>query len=245
MQFILILILVVEVGDLKELQTLDISTNRLLTLPERLHLCLSLQYLTVDRNRLCCVPRHLCQLPSLNELSMAGNRLAFLPLDLGRSRGLQYVHVDNNIHLKGLPPFLYNKVIGCSGCGAPIQVSEVKLLSFSSGQLTVFLPAEEGRRDREGSCPASAGAGHEDSASYPPRFSKRSGLSVSSLVTQKSPGAAALPLGALSPVQRAHVYDCLPQALSLERDANGRAAPGEDNCEFCGLLLLHPVSADF
>uniref|UniRef100_A0A452E7J3 Disease resistance R13L4/SHOC-2-like LRR domain-containing protein n=1 Tax=Capra hircus TaxID=9925 RepID=A0A452E7J3_CAPHI len=113
-----------EVGDLKELQTLDISTNRLLTLPERLHLCLSLQYLTVDRNRLCCVPRHLCQLPSLNELSMAGNRLAFLPLDLGRSRGLQYV----------LPPFLYNKVIGCSGCGAPIQVSEVKLLSFSSGK---------------------------------------------------------------------------------------------------------------
>ncbi|XP_076980181.1 leucine-rich repeat-containing protein 28 isoform X4 [Tamandua tetradactyla] len=133
---------VTEVGDLKELQTLDISTNRLLTLPERLHLCLSLQYLTVDRNRLWCVPRHLCQLPSLNELSMAGNRLAFLPLDLGRSRELQYVYVDNNVHLKGLPSYLYNKVIGCSGCGAPIQVSEVKLLSFSSGQLTVFLPAE-------------------------------------------------------------------------------------------------------
>ncbi|XP_030889379.1 leucine-rich repeat-containing protein 28 isoform X2 [Leptonychotes weddellii] len=131
-----------EVGDLKELQTLDISTNRLLSLPERLHLCLSLQYLTVDRNRLRCVPRHLCHLPSLNELSMAGNRLAFLPLDLGRSRELQYVYVDNNIHLKGLPSYLYNKVIGCSGCGAPIQVSEVKLLSFSSGQLTVFLPAE-------------------------------------------------------------------------------------------------------
>ncbi|XP_047396329.1 leucine-rich repeat-containing protein 28 isoform X4 [Sciurus carolinensis] len=62
--------------------------------------------------------------------------------DLGRSRELQYVYVDNNIHLKGLPSYLYNKVIGCSGCGAPIQVSEVKLLSFSSGQLTVFLPAE-------------------------------------------------------------------------------------------------------
>uniref|UniRef100_A0A8D0QIF6 Leucine rich repeat containing 28 n=2 Tax=Sus scrofa TaxID=9823 RepID=A0A8D0QIF6_PIG len=73
---------------------------------------------------------------------MAGNRLAFLPLDLGRSRELQYVYVDNNIHLKGLPSYLYNKVIGCSGCGAPIQVSEVKLLSFSSGPLTVFLPAE-------------------------------------------------------------------------------------------------------
>ncbi|XP_067612149.1 leucine-rich repeat-containing protein 28 isoform X6 [Pseudorca crassidens] len=151
---------------------------------ERLYMkrnSLTTLYLTVDRNRLWCVPRHLCQLPSLNELSMAGNRLAFLPLDLGRSRELQYVYVDNNIHLKGLPSYLYNKVIGCSGltlfivrgnfqegssmgailedgchrflafmlfasllenCGAPIQVSEVKLLSFSSGQLTVFLPAE-------------------------------------------------------------------------------------------------------
>ncbi|XP_075414014.1 leucine-rich repeat-containing protein 28 isoform X2 [Tenrec ecaudatus] len=131
-----------EVGDLKELQTLDISANRLLTLPERLHLCLSLQYLTVDRNHLWCVPRHLCQLPSLNELSMAGNRLAFLPLDLGRSRELQYVYVDNNIHLKGLPSYLYNKVIGCSGCGATVPVPEGKLLSFSSGHLAVFLPAE-------------------------------------------------------------------------------------------------------
>lgn len=80
MRFILPLVLVVEVGDLKELQTLDISSNRLLALPERLHLCLSLQYLTVDRNWLCCVPRHLCQLPSLNELSMAGNHLASLPI---------------------------------------------------------------------------------------------------------------------------------------------------------------------
>ena len=121
MQFILILILVVEVGDLKELQTLDISTNRLLTLPERLHLCLSLQYLTVDRNRLCCVPRHLCQLPSLNELSMAGNRLAFLPLDLGRSRGLQYVHVDNNIHLKACHPFCTTKSSGAVAVVLPFK----------------------------------------------------------------------------------------------------------------------------
>nr|KAF6287155.1 leucine rich repeat containing 28 [Pipistrellus kuhlii] len=73
---------------------------------------------------------------------MAGNRLAFLPLDLGRSRELQYVYVDNNTHLKGLPSYLYNKVVGCNGCGAPVQVSEGKLLSFSSGPLTVFLPAE-------------------------------------------------------------------------------------------------------
>lgn len=67
---------------------------------------------------------------------------SFLPLDLGRSREHNMCTWITTFHLKGLPSFLYNKVIGRSGCGAPIQVSEVKLLSFSSGQLTVFLPAE-------------------------------------------------------------------------------------------------------
>ncbi|KAK7822146.1 hypothetical protein U0070_000710 [Myodes glareolus] len=224
-----------KVGDLKELQTLDISTNRLLALPERLHLCLSLQYLTVDRNRLWCVPRHLCQLPSLNELSMAGNRLAFLPLDLGRSRELQYVYVDNNAHLKGLPSYLYNKVIGCSGCGVTIQVSEVKLLSFSSGQLTVFLPAEVKAIGTEKDhvlplqelamrslyhtyhrAPKGKVKKYEkplaELSSRPMLALERvwpyvdcrgvvdtSELLVSNLITQKSPGAATLPPGALSP----------------------------------------------
>ncbi|KAM6308848.1 leucine-rich repeat-containing protein 28 isoform 2-T2 [Aegotheles albertisi] len=143
-----------EIGRLRSLRHLRLANNQLKYLPagkykcvrdysnDKLHLNFICMYLTADRNHLWYVPRHLCQLPSLNELSMAGNRLAFLPLDLGRSRELQYVYVDNNIHLKGLPSYLYNKVIGCSGCGSPIQVSEVKLLSFSSGQLTVFLPAE-------------------------------------------------------------------------------------------------------
>ncbi|XP_039629204.1 leucine-rich repeat-containing protein 28 [Polypterus senegalus] len=131
-----------EIGDLKDLETLDLSTNLLTTLPERLHQCLSLQCLTVDRNRLGCFPRQLCQLPSLNELSMAGNCLAFLPLDLGRSRELQYVFVDNNADLKGLPSYLYNKVIGCNGCGLSVTVSDLKLQSKSSSEMTIPLPAE-------------------------------------------------------------------------------------------------------
>ena len=69
-----------ELGDLKELETLDVSMNLLRTLPERLAQCLSLQCLTADRNRLHCVPRQLCLLPDLNELSMAANCLTSLPL---------------------------------------------------------------------------------------------------------------------------------------------------------------------
>lgn len=131
-----------ELGNLKELQILDISTNHLTSLPETLHLCLSLEILTADKNKLWCLPRQVCQLPNLNELSVAGNHLLFLPIDLGRSRELQYIYVDNNIHLSGLPSYLYNKIIGCNGCGSSLQNAEGKLLSFTSGQLSISLPVE-------------------------------------------------------------------------------------------------------
>lgn len=131
-----------ELGDLRELETLDVSMNLLRWLPERLHQCLSLQCLTADRNHLHGLPRQLSLLHSLNELSMAANCLASLPLDLGRSRELQFVFVDNNVHLKGLPSYLYNKVIGCSGCGLSAQVPETTLLSLSLDEVTVPLPAE-------------------------------------------------------------------------------------------------------
>lgn len=70
----------VELGDLRELETLDVSMNLLRTLPEDLHQCVSLQCLTADRNLLYCLPRQLCLLPDLNELSMAANCLTSLPL---------------------------------------------------------------------------------------------------------------------------------------------------------------------
>ena len=116
--------------------------NQLRSLPHQLHGCASLQTLTADHNLLGHVPRQLCWLGRLNQLSMAANRLHFLPpgqsrtpprlfsgkqangacacacvcvSDLGRSRELQFVFVDNNVDLRALPSFLYNKVIGCSG----------------------------------------------------------------------------------------------------------------------------------
>ncbi|XP_029001059.1 leucine-rich repeat-containing protein 28 [Betta splendens] len=130
-----------EIGDLQELETLDVSMNQLMSLPDRLHRCLSLQNLTVDHNLLSLVPRQMCWLHRLNQLSMAANRLTFLPLDLGRSRELQFVFVDNNVDLKGLPSYLYNKVIGCSGCGMSSNVLEGDLGEVLSEAL-VGLPAE-------------------------------------------------------------------------------------------------------
>ncbi|XP_048418748.1 leucine-rich repeat-containing protein 28 isoform X2 [Stegostoma tigrinum] len=130
-----------EIGDLRELQTLDISTNCLTALPESLHLCFALQYLAADRNHLENLPRQLCMLPNLNELSVTSNCLKCLPQDLGRYPELQYVYVDNNFQLYGLPSYLYNKVIGHSGCGSSLKNEEVKL-SFTHRQLTITVPDE-------------------------------------------------------------------------------------------------------
>lgn len=124
-----------EIGDLRDLETLDVSMNQLISLPDRLHCCLSLQNITADHNHLRLIPRQLCWLHRLNQLSMAANRLSFLPLDLGRSRELQFVFVDHNSDLRGLPSYLYNKVIGCSGCGISSRIQE------EDGPL-VALPAE-------------------------------------------------------------------------------------------------------
>lgn len=134
-----------ELGDLQDLETLDLSMNQLRSLPERLHRCLFLQNLTVDHNLLTHVPRQLCWLHRLNQLSMAANHLNFLPLDLGRSRELQFVFVDNNADLKGLPSYLYNKVIGCSGCAVSVPATESNLSEVLGPVLSealVGLPAE-------------------------------------------------------------------------------------------------------
>ncbi|XP_060223298.1 leucine-rich repeat-containing protein 28 isoform X4 [Meriones unguiculatus] len=127
---------------LPNLVELYLHSNNIVVVPEAIGSLVKLQCLDLSDNALEIVCPEIGRLRALRHLRLANNQLQFLPPDLGRSRELQYVYVDNNIQLKGLPSYLYNKVVGCSGCGIPIQVSEVRLQTFSSGQLTVFLPAE-------------------------------------------------------------------------------------------------------
>ncbi|XP_051896535.1 leucine-rich repeat-containing protein 28 isoform X2 [Pristis pectinata] len=148
-------ILCPEIGQLKSLRHLRLANNQLKFLPSGMWAsqaepefnCPSqvalekLVYLAADRNQLKDLPRQLCILPNLKELSVTSNNLKCLPQDLGRYPELQYVYVDNNIQLYGLPSYLYNKVIGHSGCGSLTQDEEVKL-SFSHRQMTITLPDE-------------------------------------------------------------------------------------------------------
>ncbi|XP_006007232.1 leucine-rich repeat-containing protein 28 isoform X3 [Latimeria chalumnae] len=127
---------------LPNLVELYLHSNNIVVVPEAIGALVKLQSLDLSDNALQIVCPEIGRLKSLRHLRLVNNQLKYLPPDLGRSPELQYVYVDNNIHLKGLPSYLYNKVIGCSGCGSSVQSSELKLLSFTSGKLTVSLPVE-------------------------------------------------------------------------------------------------------
>ncbi|XP_035251163.1 leucine-rich repeat-containing protein 28-like isoform X2 [Anguilla anguilla] len=126
---------------LPNLLELYLRSNSMVTVPEAVCELAKLQSLDLSDNALHVICPEIGQLRSLRHLRLANNRLKTLPPDLGRSPELQFVFVDNNVHLKGLPSSLYSKVIGCSGCGLSPQVSE-RLLSVALGDVTIPLPVE-------------------------------------------------------------------------------------------------------
>ncbi|XP_064168699.1 leucine-rich repeat-containing protein 28-like isoform X2 [Anguilla rostrata] len=126
---------------LPNLLELYLRSNSMVTVPEAVCDLAKLQSLDLSDNALQVICPEIGQLRSLRHLRLANNRLKTLPPDLGRSPELQFVFVDNNVHLKGLPSSLYSKVIGCSGCGLSPQVSE-RLLSVALGDVTIPLPVE-------------------------------------------------------------------------------------------------------
>nr|XP_046193424.1 leucine-rich repeat-containing protein 28 isoform X1 [Oncorhynchus gorbuscha]XP_046193425.1 leucine-rich repeat-containing protein 28 isoform X2 [Oncorhynchus gorbuscha]XP_046193426.1 leucine-rich repeat-containing protein 28 isoform X1 [Oncorhynchus gorbuscha] len=129
---------------LPNLIELYLHSNNITCVPEAIGNLSRLQSLDLSDNALQVICPEIGRLRSLRHLRLANNQLKYLPPDLGRSRELQFVFVDNNVHLKGLPSYLYNKVIGCSGCGLPGQVSDrvPQPLSLSLGDVSLPLPAE-------------------------------------------------------------------------------------------------------
>ncbi len=70
-------------GQLTELQSLNLSGNQLTTLPESLGQLTELRWLYLYRNQLTALPESLGQLTQLRFLYLAGNQLTALPQSLG------------------------------------------------------------------------------------------------------------------------------------------------------------------
>jgi hypothetical protein len=79
----------VEVSQLSNLETLDLSNNRLNELPAELGQLTNLETLDLAYNRLTALPAELGQLTNLKMLNLRSNDLTALPAELGRLTNLE------------------------------------------------------------------------------------------------------------------------------------------------------------
>lgn len=91
---------------LRHLETLDLSVNRLLTLPENPGRWNRLSELRLAQNQLMVLPPVIwqsCLQETLLLLDVSGNTIEELPLQLCHLKNLIQLHVKNN-KLRSLPP---------------------------------------------------------------------------------------------------------------------------------------------
>ncbi|QUY41229.1 COR domain-containing protein [Acaryochloris marina] len=111
-------------GQLSQLQELKLSSNQLTTLPEWLGQLSQLQVLYLDSNQLTTLPEWLGQLSQLQVLYLDSNQLTTLPEWLGQLSQLQVLYLDSN-QLTTLPEWLG-------------QLSQLQVLYLDSNQLTTL-----------------------------------------------------------------------------------------------------------
>ena len=83
-------------GQLTQLQSLDLSQNRLTARPESLGQLTQLQSLRLSGNRLTTLPESLGQLKQLQLLDLSDNKLTALPESLGQLTQLQSLRLSEN-----------------------------------------------------------------------------------------------------------------------------------------------------
>ena len=109
-------------GQLTQLQTLDLSRNKLTAVPESLGQLTQLQRLNLHSNQLTAAPESLGQLTQLQTLSLSNNQLTAVPEWLGQLTQLQGLYLSNN-QLTAVPESLG-------------QLTQLQTLDLSRNQLT-------------------------------------------------------------------------------------------------------------
>jgi internalin A len=92
-------------GQLTNLQVLDLVNNRLKSIPPELAQLTNLQRLYLQNNQLSSIPPELAQLTNLQALGLSSNQVTLMPDVLGRLTNLQILDLTSN-QLTSVPPEL-------------------------------------------------------------------------------------------------------------------------------------------
>jgi Leucine-rich repeat (LRR) protein len=97
-------------GSLSALKTLDLSHNRLGSLPPSIYSLPNLNYLNVSHNRLHALIEEGLEHLHVLELNMSANSLSRLPVNLSKCKRLKVLRVEENcLTLAGLPSELFQE----------------------------------------------------------------------------------------------------------------------------------------
>ncbi|MBS4165273.1 Uncharacterized protein NEOC65_000326 [Neochlamydia sp. AcF65] len=119
-----------EIGQLSQLQTLNLSNNQLTTLPPEIGQLSQLQGLWLYNNQLTAIPAEIGQLTKLEVLNLGDNQLTALPAEIGQLTKLQSLALCRN-QFTIIPAEIW-------------QLSQLQMLTLSDNQLTI-IPAEIGQ----------------------------------------------------------------------------------------------------
>ncbi|MGQ4646768.1 leucine-rich repeat domain-containing protein [Lyngbya aestuarii] len=119
-----------EIGQLTNLKSLYLSGNQLSSLPAEIGQLTNLKSLYLSGNQLSSLPAEIGQLTNLKSLYLSGNQLSSLPAEIGQLTNLKSLYLSGN-QLSSLPA-----EIG--------QLTNLKSLYLSGNQLS-SLPAEIGQ----------------------------------------------------------------------------------------------------
>ena len=92
-----------EILSLTNLQSLDLSANQLSSFPPEIGALTNLQSLDLSANQLSSFPSEICSLTNLQSLDLGGNQLSSLPSEILSLTNLQSLYLRNN-QLSSLPP---------------------------------------------------------------------------------------------------------------------------------------------